>query len=443
MTKNNLKIVYLPVTALKPSEYNPRKWSKDDLEQLKESIKRFGQVDPLIINSNPKRKNVLIGGHFRLVALKELGYTEVPVVEVNIPDIEKEKELNLRLNRNQGSFDYNLLKDFDESFLDNIGFTSEELDSIFEVEPTPSEFNLKKELQKLDIKKVSIKPGDIFELNGSKLMCGDSTKEEDVLKLMGEDKADICLTDPPYLLNYLTGKKKHGKATEGFGYKRDRKYLGTDSLPDNFTELWMGNIKKVVKPDFHIMVFENWKNIRTIWAEMEKHWKVRNMIVWHLNNRVQGFSAKYKFFNKYDISMLGSSSDDKNLNLEDETELLQNQYETALYATSGSPHWEKYGKGKKYCPTDHIEFHADDEKYSGQGIIFGTKPLDILIPYLKVLSKRNDLVVEPFGGSGSTLIASLKMNRRCYVMEKSPVYAEVIKRRWELETGQKAKLIKS
>ena len=73
--------------------------------------------------------------------------------------------------------------------------------------------------------------------------------------------------------------------------------------------------------------------------------------------------------------------------------------------------------------------------------MFGYKPIEILIPYLKVLTKRGDLIVEPFGGSGSTLIAATKMKRRCYLMEKSPVYAEVIKRRWEKETGLKAKLI--
>ena len=84
------------------------------------------------------------------------------------------------------------------------------------------------------------------------------------------------------------------------------------------------------------------------------------------------------------------------------------------------------------------EYKASDEKSSGQGIIFGTKPVEILIPYIKVLTKRNDIVLEPFSGSGSTLIACTKMKRRCYGMEKSPVYTEVIKKRWENLTGQKA-----
>ena len=99
--------------------------------------------------------------------------------------------------------------------------------------------------------------------------------------------------------------------------------------------------------------------------------------------------------------------------------------------------WESYEKGKKICPTDFIEFKSADEKSSGQGVIFGTKPTEILIPYIKVLTKRDDLIVEPFGGSGSTLIASIKMNRRCYLMEKCPTYAQVILKRWENETGKK------
>ncbi len=122
-----------------------------------------------------------------------------------------------------------------------------------------------------------------------------------------------------------------------------------------------------------------------------------------------------------------------------EGKLLDNEYETALYATSGKPHFENYEKGKKICPTDFVSFRTVDEKNSGQGIIFGTKPLEILIPYIKVLTERNDLIVEPFGGSGSTLIAAEKMKRRCYLMEKSPVYCEVIKKRWGKLTDRKAK----
>jgi DNA modification methylase len=199
----------------------------------------------------------------------------------------------------------------------------------------------------------------------------------------------------------------------------------------------MDNIARIQKPDFSIIVFENPKNLRTIWDTLEKHWKYRNTIIWHLPNRVQGFAAKYKFFNKHDFAMLGTSG---NITLNDDPEnipLLQEEYETALFAISGKPYWESYKKGKKYCPTDFCEFNASDRKSSQQSIIFGTKPVEILIPYLKVLTKRSNLIIEPFGGSGSTLISATKMKRRCYVMEKSNIYCEVIKKRWENLTGMK------
>lgn len=440
MPHQKLSVEYVDVTHLKASTYNPRKWSKEAEAELKESIRRFGLVDPFVVNAAPKRKNILVGGHFRLAMVKELGMKEVPVVYVSIPDIEKEKELNIRLNKNTGEFDWDLLANFDESFLGDIGFSSEELDEIFGIDDSPETFDLKKELEKLKIDRIEIKKGDVWQLGSHRLSCGDSTVEEDMLRLMGSEKADMCLTDPPYILDYLKGKKKNGKpteGTEGFGYKRDRKYLETDVLPENFTELWMGNVSKVASENFSIIVYENWKNLRTIWEEMEKHWRVKNMIVWHLPNRVQGFAAKHKFFNKHDIAMVGRSGGVP-YNLDPEEEPLQNEYETALYGISGKPHWEPYEKGKRICPTDFIEYQADDKKHSGQGIIFGTKPIEILIPYIKVLTKRGDLLMEPFGGSGSTLIAAEKMNRRCYLMEKSPVYAEVIRHRWEKLTGKKA-----
>lgn len=441
MSQNNkkLNIVYVPITKLKVADYNPRKHTDEQKNQLKESIKRFGLVDPVICNSAKGREDVLIGGHFRVEAAKELGIENIPAVYVCISDIEKEKELNIRLNKNTGDFDWDLLAKFDEKMLEGIGFSSEELDQVFGIDEDPEIFDLKKELAKLDIKKVEAQKRDVWQLGNSRLMCGDSTVEEDVLKLMNGEKASMCLCDPPYILNYLKGKKKNGK-NEGFGYKRDRRYMETDELPPDFTEKWMANVAKVAKPDFSIIVYENWKNIRTIWGEMEKHWKVKNMIVWHLPNRTQGFAAKYKFFSKHDIAMIGGS-EKNDLNLEPETELLQNEYESALFAISGKPYWEGYEKGKKICPTDFIEYKAEDAKSSGQGIIFGCKPVQILIPYIKVLTKRNDLIVEVFGGSGSTLCAATMMDRRCYIMEKVPTYCEVIKHRWEKLTGQKAKKI--
>lgn len=436
MKDSELKVQYVDIKKLIPTEYNPRIWGVKATSDLKESISKFGLVDPLIVNNAPGRENIVIGGHFRLKVAKEMSIDKVPVVYISIPDLEREKELVIRLNKNLGAWDWDLLKEFDENLLSDIGFSSEEIDDLFDIgELIPEQFDLEKELEKLDITTVSVQKGDIYQLGDSRLMCGDSTIEADFNKLMNGEKADMCLTDPPYILDYLHAKR-HGKPTEGFGAKRNRRYLETDVLPDNFTELWMNNVANYAKADFSIICYENWKNLRVIWGEMEKHWKVKNMIVWHLPNRHQGFSAKYKFFSKHDIAMVGASGNVP-YNHNEELDGLQEEYETALYGISGKPQWEGYDKGKKYQPTDFIEFNASDEKNSGQGVIFGTKPIEILIPYIKVLTKRGDLVVEPFCGSGSSLIAATKLKRRCFIMEKSPVYTEVAIKRWEKLTGMK------
>jgi DNA modification methylase len=436
MDKEKLTIQHVQITKLNAAAYNPRKWSTEATRDLRASIEQFGLVDPILANNAAGRENIVIGGHFRLKVAKDLGYKEVPIVYINIPDINKEKELNLRLNKNTGDWDFKLLAEFDTTLLSDVGFTREELDEVFHFDiDTPEGFDLEKELEKLNIKEITVQHGDIYKLGDSRLMVGDSTVAEDIESLMGNERADMCLTDPPYILDYTHGIR-HGKPTEELGTKRNRKYLETDVLPDNFTELWMNNVSKVSKPDFSIIVYENWKNLRVIWAEMEKYWKVKNMIVWHLPGRHQGFSAKYKFFSKHDIAMVGGSGTIA-YNYDEEPDGLQEEYETALYAISGKPQWENYDKNKRPLPTDFIEFNSDDVKQSGQGIIFGTKPLDILIPYIKVLTKRGDLLIEPFCGSGSTLIAATKLGRRCFIMEKSPIYTEVALRRWEKLTGLK------
>lgn len=437
---SNLVIESVKIADLKAALYNPRKWSENATTQLRESMSRFGIVDPVIVNGASNRRNVVIGGHFRLKIAKDLGLIEVPVVYVDIADEAREKELNIRLNKNVGEWDYELLAKFDEQLLSDAGFDSQEIDDLFNIDiATESEFDINKELQKLNITQVDAAKGHVYKLGDSRLMIGDSTSPKDFSVLMNGQKADMLMTDPPYILDYLHAKR-HGKPTESVGLKRNRRYLETDVLPNDFTELWMKNVADHAKPDFSAIVYENWKNLRTIWNEMEKYWKVKNMIVWHMPGRNQGFSSKYKFFSKHDIAMVGASGVVE-YNHEEEPDGMQEEYETALYAISGKPQWEDYDGGKKAQPTDFIEYDTDDKKNSGQEIIFGTKPLEILIPYIKVLTKRGDLVVEPFCGSGSTLVAATRLNRRCYIMEKSPVYAEIALRRWEKETGLKRELI--
>ena len=440
--KSQLFAVAVKTSELSLSGSNPRKIESEGFQRLCSGMKddpEFLEARP-IIASNRTGKLVVVAGNQRLRAAQSLGMETVPVIIVNLSE-EKEKLWSLKDNLHQGDWDWDALAEFDEMLLTDAGFNSEELDKIFEDDPTEEQWSLEAELDKLNIETITVQKGDVYDLDGSRLCCGDSTVEADVFRLMGDEKADLVMMDPPYRLDYLQGKTRHGDATVGFGTKKNRRYLETESLPEDFTDLWMSNVVKVQAKDFAIICYESWKNIREIWDEMEKRWKVKNMIVWNLPNRNQGYAGRYKLFSKYDIAMVGTSEDHPDLNLEDEDELLQNEYQTALFAISGKPHWESYGKGKKYCPTDHITFNAADEKSSGQAIVFGVKPTEILIPYIKILTTRGQLIYEPFGGSGSSLISSIMLGRRCYVMEKSPTYCEVILNRWEKHTGKKRRKI--
>ena len=118
----------------------------------------------------------------------------------------------------------------------------------------------------------------------------------DFKKLMGTEKADMCFTDQPYRLSYTKGGIRHGKPTEGFGAKRNRKYLETDELPKDFVKNWMSNMANHAKPNFSIIAFEAWHNLREMWDCTAEHWTIRNILIWHVPTRHQGFAAKYKFF---------------------------------------------------------------------------------------------------------------------------------------------------
>ena len=191
------------------------------------------------------------------------------------------------------------------------------------------------------------------------------------------------------------------------------------------------------KTGSNVMVFENWRNVVELWQAIEKYWKIRNLVVWHTINRQYGYSGK-RFFEKYDIIPLASKGK-TDLNLESENEL-DEEYENIVYAALDKYHYDKHLKGSKYFVSDHITHPVGSTKSSGgQNIIAGTKPIQILVPYIKILSPRNGIVMEPFGGSGSTIIASEIMKRKCRTIEITPLYAEVIIRRWEKFSGRVAK----
>jgi hypothetical protein len=179
----DIAITQVDINLLNPAPYNPRQASEEEYQQLKQSIEKFGLVDPLLVNSAPGRENVIIGGHFRLKVAKDLGIQKVPVVYINIADIEKEKELNLRLNKNTGQWDFDTLANLDEEMLIGVGFSPAELDNIFDL-------NMGK-VDKDDTPDApavaQAKPGEIYQLGTHRLMCGDSTDPEQINALFTEN----------------------------------------------------------------------------------------------------------------------------------------------------------------------------------------------------------------------------------------------------------------
>ena len=268
------------------------------------------------------------------------------------------------------------------------------------------------------------------------------------------ERFDLCLTDPPYKLAYAQ-KLKKGLGTkkikkgEGFGYRQQRSYQGIKErggVPEYDEWLSLAN-KFQNSKGTNIMVFEFWKNIIDLWQAIERYWKIKNMIIWWLPNRQQGFGMKYQFFNKYDIASLAGNGI---LNEEYEKELesylqekgqkLLDSYEIILYGQNNKSFWNRK-KGQKWAKiTDHITWTAEETiKGRPENIIFGKKPIQILVPYIKILSPRNGIVMDCFGGSGSTLIACEIMKRKARLIEICDVYGEVILNRWEKFSGKTAK----
>ena len=193
------KIIHREINSLIFAEYNPRQLTKDQYQNLKDSITRFGLVDPIIVNSNKDRKNIIVGGHQRVKVAKDMDIEYVPVLEVDLT-YEKERELNIRLNKNTGEWDMdNLANFFDMDELVEWGFDEDEL-VLPEEEPIAG---LTDDDDVPEVEESICKAGDLWILGEHRLLCGDATKKEDVEVLMDGNKADMVFTDPPYGLSLI------------------------------------------------------------------------------------------------------------------------------------------------------------------------------------------------------------------------------------------------
>ncbi len=416
-----INIIYTNASDLKPAAYNPRAWSDSAASKLTECIKRFGLVDPLIVNSAPTRKNIIIGGHFRFEVAKKLGIKKIPVVYVNIPDIEKEKELNLRLNRNTGEWDLELLKSFDIKMLLDIGFDDSDLSCIWDenLSVEDDEFNTQDELSK--IKKVKTKPGYIYKLGSHILGCGDAIDFNFLDRLMDASKIDMVYLDPPYNISLDYNSGIGGKGKYGGKITKDSK---TESEYRKFLLDAIKNALRKTKPDCHIFCYCDESYIwllQQIYRELNINNK--RVCLWIKNN--QNLTPQIAF-NK--------------------------AYEACVYGVVGSPYLSKglnnisevlnkeVGSGNRMLDDIYDIFNIwlarrlSTQKYEHPT----EKPPTLHEKPLRRCTKAGDIVLDLFGGSGSTLIACDQLRRKCVMTEIEPIFCDLIVRRYKKLTGSEA-----
>lgn len=419
-----LEVVHLPIASLKPATYNPRKWPKHSIEHLTESISRFGLVDPIIVNGAESRRNIVIGGHFRLHIAKKLKFKNVPVVYLNIPDKEKEKELNLRLNRNTGEWDFDLLKEFNLEQLLDVGFDDSDLQEIWGdiLETEDDQFDKEEELKTFD--DLNIQLGNMFQLGDHTLICGDSTKLETLQKLVNDKPVQFLTADPPYNISLSYNDGVGAKGKYGGTKVKDNK---SKSDYKDFLKEALQNAKIVMQDSSHYFCWSDEKYIGLV-QEIYEELDIQNkrVCMWIKNNSM---ATPQVAFNKV--------------------------MEPCIYGTSGEPYLSKYhtnfsevinknlDTGNR-LPDDILDLFsiwlerrlpATEYEHPTQ------KPPTLYEKAIRRCTKPGDYVLELFGGSGSTLIACEQLKRKCLIVEIDPVFCSLIIRRYENLTGQSAKKI--
>lgn len=411
------------ISLLNSSEYNPRKWSAKAIQDLTESIKRFGLIDPIIANGADNRKNIVIGGHFRLKIARDLSFHTVPVIYLNISDIEKEKELNLRLNHNTGEWDYEILREFDMNLLLDVGFDDSDLSEVWDqqLSAEDDEFDVTKELAKISEPKTKL--GDLYLLGNHRLVCGDSTDFEVVKKLMDGNQANMLYFDPPYNINlsYNDGISTNGK----YGGEVNDDKSSTDYSV--FLEKVLSNGISVGFPDLHIFTWCDENNIGLV-QKLYQNLSIqqKRVCLWVKNNH--NMTPQVAFNKVYEPCVYGIKGRPYLSQIKNFNEVLNKEIQTG-----------------NQLPDDILDLFSIwlVDRKAGQTYVHPTeKPVTLHEKPLRRCTKTNDIVVDLFGGSGSTLIACEQMSRRSFLAEISPQFCDVIVERYEKLTGKKAELCK-
>ena len=377
---------------LLPAEYNPRKDLKPgdpEYEKLKRSIEQFGYVEPVIWNKTTSR---VVGGHQRLKVLHDMGMTEVDCVVVEL-DEEKEKALNIALNKISGDWDKDKLAlliadlqgaDFDVSLT---GFAPEEIDALFKESVKDGvkddDFDVDSELQKPAV----TKPGDLWLLGRHRLVCGDSTKEDTFSLLMAEKRANLVVTDPPYNVNY-----------EGAAGKIKNDNMGNTAfytfLLDAFSRM-----AEVMADDASIYVFHaDTEGLNFRRAFTDAGFYLSGCCIWKKQSLVLGRSP------------------------------YQWQHEPILFG------WKKKGKHLWYTGRkESTIWEFDKPKKNADHPTM--KPVPLLAYPILNSSMSNAIILDPFGGSGSTLIACEQTERVCHTIELDEKFCDVIVKRYIEQVG--------
>lgn len=379
------KIEKRNIEELRGYDKNPRKFTEKGLKDLKKSLQKCGDANIITINAD----NTVLGGHARLTVMKQLGYKEVDVKVPNRLLNEQEvKEVVIRLNANTaGEWDLDKLQaDFELNDLEEWGL---------DIEFPENDEQEVKEVEVPENVETRCKAGDIWKLGEHRLMCGDSTKVEHIQKLMDGEKADLLITDPPYNVAY-EGKTK------------DKLTIQNDSLDDaNFREFLKDAFfaaDSVMKPG---AVFYIWHadiegyNFRGACRDVE--WKVRQCLIWNKNAQVMG-RQDYHW-----------------------------KHEPCLYG------W-KEGASHLWASDRKQTTVLDFDRPNRNGEHPTMKPVALFDYQIKNNTKGSDIVLDSFGGSGTTLIACEQNKRIARIMELDPHYCDVIIQRWENLTGKQAEL---
>ena len=395
----------VPIEKLNKSAYNPRVIDTIEFDALKRSLQEFGFVEPIVVNIRehesfqPDEKGwFIVGGHQRYEGAKALGWEEVPVTFVNLSK-EKEKILNLALNKISGDWDneklaeilYGLTQEDLVPESDLLGFSHEEISAILDTvmnvdEDDADDFDLDGSLEKA--KDTKIKLGEIYQIGKHKIMCGDSTKKEDLEKLMDGEEADLLFTDPPFNVE--------------LDYNTYEDNMSTDEYLD-FCKRFMLNASEVMKPNTVAYIMSGDKYLLELGVLFKEIFRFSQILFWVKENPTLG-NSDYQY-----------------------------NYEAILYG------WKKGGTHKFYGgavvpAANYVKRDSGDDKVAHPA----QRPLKLVNDYIKNSSLQGDLVLDVFGGSGTTMASAHVCNRRCNMMELDPQYVQVIVDRMEKLTGQKA-----